>query len=198
MTTNTNDPNANATTVDNQNSTSGQDRNWEQARQKIANLESQLAAVTTLALEGIAHRAGHDPSTGVTSLLVKDYQSSLDGDLTKMSLEGFQEHAKSLGVEPVMVGDSGGEGDEGSGNGNNLPNNPLGNPNQPPSTPSPLDLATQQQMQTLQGRADQLGSQGTPNVPGEKTPDQSAAEALSKGDVDTAIFSRLQGTGFPL
>ena len=146
---------------------SAQDRNWRQLEASNEKLKAEVGKWRSLAIEGVAHRAGYDVSNGVTKLVLEKFSSQ---DFEAIPSPGdFSAFAADLDVQPNLATD----------------------PTPADTSPATTDDTAERQLDTLQDRAAGLAS--ISSAPDEVSDLLGKAdEAFEKGDYATSIMMKLQ------
>lgn len=171
--------------------------------QRISELESQLSTYRSVALDGIAHRAGYDPSDGPVQLVMEKYEAELTPD--KLSPSAFVEFAKNWNVlpkeapapqqqpqqqppqqqgqQPVVQGQENQPQPQQQGQEQQLP------------VPDPNTVAQAQQVQQVQAPADQLlAASQSAAVPQPGDIQSQIAKAEAEGRWDDAFNLKIAST----
>lgn len=138
-----------------------------QVRKALERAQAGESRWKTLALKGLAERAGLDPKAKVTGLLIKEFEGTIDDD-TELDVEAFKTFAVEYGVTPAAPQEN--EEEEETGD-------------------------QSDQLNRFQQETDALGREVSTDTPDQLTPEEQAARQLAAGDVFGSIatkFSALQ------
>lgn len=185
---------------ENQNNTGqGKGPDWRALEQSRDNYKSQAEenlglanSWKNVALQGLAHRAGYDPTNKVTQLVLEKFAESDDLTPDELSPDTFQSFAKeSYELEPNLSNQ--GTGQQGDQTGNQ-PGNQGQPPNQPGNEDQNNDALNQFNQFQQQAQGFEQATQGTPQVnPNDIV--QQIAQAESSGEWSKAMSLKMQLQG---